>query len=187
MQGLTVRDIFRAEKRIEKGGSGQWKFMKCLTCTDGQTFNLFIPIISLHSLSLNISITLGPEKHHFISPNCFKILLLLHIFLLGFHLSQLLCACGVCKAHFFPNSQVFNHISELVLTQFVLSSVSALQRDFYVNQLGHSSRKGLKQNGNQKPRRSSHSLLAHSIANPPTRYIITALTSLKENSKFLST
>lgn len=73
--------------------------MKCLTCTDGLMFHLNIPTTSWHSIALNISILLGPGKHHCISP-CFRIPPSLHTFLMSFHLSQLLCACSVCKAHF---------------------------------------------------------------------------------------
>lgn len=93
------------------------------------------------------------KKHVQGGPDYFRILLFLRTLLVGFHLSQLLCACSVCKARFlaFPNFQLFSHISELILAQFALSLVSALQRDFYVNQLGHSARKGLEQNGNQNP------------------------------------
>lgn len=92
------------------------------------------------------------QKYAHCGPNYFRILPFLQPSLMGFHFSQLLCACPVCKAQFptLPNFQPLGHISELFLAQFVPSLVSALQRDFCVSQLHYSARKGLNQNGNQK-------------------------------------
>lgn len=85
-------------------------------------------------------------------PNYFRILLFLQTFLMGFHFSQPLHACSVCKAQFLmlPSLQSLNHISELSLAQFVPFLVSALQRNFCASQLGDTARKGLKHNRNQK-------------------------------------